>query len=180
MKTIFYSVLVLLFASNVQSQNKNVKVETKTTTLTTKDNDGEQKTTKSETTKEVQKIELGAQTPGSINVPTKDSPVEVTTTTKITNPDGSTRTVDVDRSAFYESNGNRYKLDLDASGYLMSFGTAKPAVLRKTSINSYIYNSRNRTSVAYFDVNGNLIVESYDPKLNKIVTEKFMLSVPTK
>ncbi len=179
MKNLFLSAVIVLFASNVQAQNTNRKVETTTTTVTKKDNEGEKVTTKSETSKEVQKVELGAPTPGTINVPTVDSPTQVLTTTIITNPDGSTRTVDVDRSAFYESKGNKYKLDLDASGYVLTLGNAKPALLRKTSINSYIYNTKNRNAIAYFDINGNLIVESYDPKTDRILTEKFMLASTT-
>ena len=97
----------------------------------------------------------------------------VTTTTKITNPDGSTRTVDIDRSSYYESSGNKYKLDLDASGYVMTYGNSKPALLRKTSTNSYIYRLKDKVAVGYFDTDGNLIIETYDEKLDKVSIQKF-------
>lgn len=154
---------------------QNTQTETKTTTSTVKDSKGEYTTVKKEVTKEVQKIELGQEKANTINIPTVDSPVVVTTTTKITNPDGSTRTVDTDRSAYYEANGRRYKLDLDASGYVMSYGNSKPALLRKTSTNSYIYRLKNKVAVGYFDTDNNLIIETYDYKTDKVSVEKFMV-----
>lgn len=171
MKTVFLSVITLLFSMNIEAQN--TQTETKTTTLTKKDSDGEHKTVKKEVTKEVQKIELGQEKANTINIPTLDSPVMVTTTTKITNPDGSTRTVDVDRSSYYESSGNKYKLALDASGYVMTYGNSKPALLRKTSTNSYIYRLKDKVAVGYFDTNGDLIIETYDDKLDKVTIQKF-------
>lgn len=154
---------------------QNTQTETKTTTSTVKDSQGEHTTVKKEVTKEVQKIELGQEKANTINIPTVDSPVVVTTTTKVTNPDGSTRTVDIDRSSYYESNGRRYKLDLDASGYVMRYGDSKPALLRKTSTNSYIYRLKNKIAVGYFDTNNNLIIETYDYKTDKVSVEKFMV-----
>ena len=173
MKTVFLSLFTLIFSINIQAQSTNTQTATKTTTLTKRDSDGEHKTVKKEVTKEVQKIELGQEKANTINIPTIDSPVMVTTTTKITNPDGSTRTVDVDRSSYYESSGNRYKLDLDASGYVMTFGNSKPALLRKTSTNSYIYRLKNKMAVGYFDTNGDLIIETYDDKSDKVIIQKF-------
>ena len=121
-------------------------------------------------------MELGEEKSNSINIPTIDSPVLITTSTKVTNPDGSTRTVDIDRSAYYESNGNKYKLALDASGYLMTLGNSKPALLRKTSTNSYIYRQKNKIAIGYFDTNNNLIIETYDEKLDKVGIERFVLA----
>lgn len=152
---------------------QNTQTETKTTTSTVKDSKGEYTTVKKEVTKEVQKIELGQEKSNTINIPTIDSPVVVTTTTKITNPDGSIRTVDIDRSSYYESNGRKYKLDLDASGYVMRYGDSKPALLRKTSTNSYIYRLKNKIAIGYFDTNNNLIIETYDYKTDKVSVEKF-------
>lgn len=174
-KLLVLSAIALLFASNIQAQNTNSQTETKTTTSTKKDSDGVHKTVKKVVTKEVQNIELGQEKPNTINIPTVDSPIDVTTTTKITNPDGTTRTVDIDRSSYYESNGNKYKLDLDASGYVMTFGNGKPALLRKTSTNSYIYRSEAKTAIGYFDVNGDLIVEIYNDKSDKVSFEKYKI-----
>ncbi|CAM3605307.1 hypothetical protein O8E88_002317 [Flavobacterium psychrophilum] len=173
MKTVFLSVITLLFSMNIEAQNTNTQTETKTTTSTKKDLDGEHKTVKKEVIKKIQKIELGQEKSNTINIPTIDSPVMVTTTTKITNPDGSTRTVDIDRSAYYESKGNVFKLELDASGYIMTFGKSKPALLRKTSTNSYIFRSESKTAIGYFDTNGDLNVEIYDDKSDKVTIEKY-------
>jgi hypothetical protein len=176
MKTVFLSLLTLLLSVTIQAQNTNTQTETKTTTSTVKDSKGDHKTVKKEVQKEVQKVELGEEKSNSINIPTIDSPVLITTSTKVTNPDGSTRTVDIDRSAYYESNGNKYKLALDASGYLMTLGNSKPALLRKTSTNSYIYRQKNKIAIGYFDTNNNLIIETYDEKLDKVGIERFVLA----
>jgi hypothetical protein len=173
MKTLILSAIVFLFSINSKAQNTNLKTETKTTTSTKKDETGIHQTVKSEVTKEVQNIELGQEKSNTINIPIKDSPVLVTTTTKITNPDGSTRTVDVDRSSYYQSNGNKYKLSQDPSGYVLSYGNAKPALLRQTSTNSYIFRSENKTAIGYFDTNGDLIVEIYDDKSDKVTVQKY-------
>ncbi len=172
-KTLFLSAIAFIFSLNIEAQNTNTQTETKTTISTKKDAKGLHKTVKSEVTKEVQNIELENAKKNTTNIPMKDSPVMVTKTTTITNPDGSTRTVDIDRSAFYESEGNKYKLALDASGYVMTFGDSKPVLLRKTSTNSYIYRSESKTAIGYFDTNGDLVVEVYDDKSDKVTLEKY-------
>lgn len=173
MKTIIFSALTLLCFINGQSQNKNVQETTKTTVTTVKTNDGEKKFVKNESVQEVQNIELKDEKANTLNIDSKSSPVTVTTSTSITNPDGTTRTVDVDRSSYYLSNGVKYKLNLDASGYTISNGNNKPALLRKTSTNSYIFRSKNKTAIGYFDTSGNLIVEVYDDKSDKVTVEKY-------
>ncbi len=164
---------IFLFSINNQAQNTNVQSETKTTNIIKKDSDGEHKTVINEEKNAVQKIELNEEKPNTLNIDMKDSPVTVTSTTKVTNPDGSTRTVDVDRSSYYVSNGNKYKLALDASGYTMSYGNTKPALLRKTTTNSYVYRSKNKTAIGYFDTTGNLVLETYDDKTDKVTVEIF-------
>ena len=172
-KSILFSAIGLLFSIGIEAQTANTQTETKTTTLTKKDSDGEHKTVKKVVTKKVQKVEVGEEKSNTKNIPTLDSPVMVTTTTKITNPDGTTRTVDIDRSSYYESNGNKYKLALDPSGYIMTYGDSKPALLRKTSTNSYIYRSDSKTAISYFDTNGDLVIEIYDDKSDKVTVEKY-------
>ncbi len=173
MKTIKIMMTAILFTVGVQAQNKQVQETTQTTTTTVKNADGEKKYVKEDNVKEVQNIELKKESPNTLNIEKKDSPVIVTTTTKITNPDGSTRTVDIDRSAYYESKGRAYKVALDAEGYTMTFKNSKPALLRKTSTNSYIYQVNDQIAIGYFDVDGNLIIEKYDTKLDKVTSEKF-------
>lgn len=171
MKLIALTTILFLFTIQIEAQNTQTETKTKTTTV--KDSDGTHKTIKTQVIKKDQKIELGEESPNTINIPTVNSPITVTTTTKITNPDGTTRTVDIDRSAYYESNGKIYKLELDASGYVISHGDMKPALLRKTSTNSYIFKSENKTAIGYFDTEGNLVVEVYNDKSDIVDIEKF-------
>ncbi len=173
MKTIKIGITVFLFTLAIQAQNKQVKETTLTTTTTVKTPEGDKKYVKEENVKEVQNVELQQEKPNTLNIATKDSPVLVTTTTKITNPDGSTRTVDIDRSAYYESRGKAYKIALDAQGYTMTSANSKPALLRKTSTNSYIYKLNNKIAIGYFDLEGNLIIENYDTDSDKVTIEKF-------
>jgi hypothetical protein len=171
MKLVTVTAIAFLFSIQLEAQNTQTEVKTKTTTV--KDSEGVHKTVKTEVIKKDQQIVLGEEKSNTINIPVVDSPITVTKTTKITNPDGTTRTVDVDRSAYYESNGRIYKLDLDASGYLISHGDMKPALLRKTSTNSYIFKSENKTAIGYFDTEGNLVVEVYNDKLDIVDIEKY-------
>ena len=133
MKIIKLSLALFLVSIATQAQNKNVLKTTETTTTTIKDSDGEKKLIKKEETQEVQKIELKEAQANTINVEIKDSPVEVLKTTQITNADGSTRTVDVDRSGYYQGSNNvKYKVSLDSRGYtLVSDVSKKPALLRE-------------------------------------------------
>jgi hypothetical protein len=163
----------IAFLSSIQLEAQNTQTEVKTKTTTVKDSEGVHKTVKTEIIKKEQKIVLGEEKSNTINIPVVDSPVTVTKTTKITNPDGTTRTVDVDRSSYYESNGKIYKLDLDPAGYVITHGEMKPALLRKTSTNSYIFRSENRTAIGYFDTEGNLVIEFYDDKLDIVNIEKY-------
>lgn len=174
MKSIFIGMTTLLLTMTIQAQNKNVKDETITTVTTVTTSDGEKKYVKKENTVEVQNIELKEEKPNTLNIETKDTPVEVTTTTKIINPDGTTRTVDIDRSAYYELNGKKFKVALDANGYrMMSDNSKSSSFLRKTSTNSYIFTSGNKTAIGYFDVNGNLVLESYNPKTDQVTFETY-------
>ncbi len=174
MKTIALGITALLFSVNCLAQNKNVTETTKTTITTVKDSDGEKQIVKKQDTQEVQNIELQNADSKALNKDMKETPVAVTSTTQITNPDGSTRTVDVDRSSYYEANGQKYEVKLDASGYTVTApGYKKPALLRKTSTNSYIYRTKDKTAIGYFDTNGNLVLETYDDKSDKVSVETF-------
>ena len=176
MKTTFLTIAALMLTFGISAQNTNVTDVTKTTVTTVKDSDGEKRLVKKEDVKEVQNIELKDANSNSLNKEMKETPVQVTSVTKITNPDGSTRTVDVDRSSYYMSDGRKYKVALDAQGYtITSDMTKKPALLRKTSTNSYIYRTGNSTSVAYFDTEGNLVIETYNDKTDAVTARKFVV-----
>ena len=84
MKLVILSTIAFLFSIQIEAQNTQTEVKTKTTTV--KDSDGVHKTVKTEVIKKDQKIVLGDEKQGTKNIPTVDSPVEVTKITKITNP----------------------------------------------------------------------------------------------
>ena len=175
MKTIILGMAAFLFTVNIQAQNKNVKSEVKTTVTTVKSSDGQTKSVKTQEVKEIQKIELKDAESNALNKERKETPVEVTAITSIT-ANGVTNIVDVDRSAYYDLNGEKYEVKLAESGYTIYQPNAeKAAVLRKTSNNNYIYSSKNKTSYGYFDANGNLVLESYDDKTDKITVETFVI-----
>ena len=174
MKAIVMAFALLFTSSTLIAQNKNVKDETKTTVTTVKTSDGEKKFIKKENTREVQNIELKEQSPKNINMDVKDSEISVQKTTTITNPDGSTRTVDIDRSSYYILDGQKYEVSLDSKGYrILSDDKKNEAFLRKTTTNSFIYRSKEKTAVGYFDTEGNLILETYDPKSDTVTFETY-------
>ena len=176
MKTTVIIIAALFLSISGQSQNKNVLNTTKTTTTTIQDGGKAKKFVKKENVVETQQIELKDAKPNTLNVEMKNSPVMVTTTTQITNPDGSTRTTSVDRSGYYSADNTKYKIDLDAQGYtLISDNLTKPYLLRKTSTNSYIYVNEGKVAVSYFDTEGNLIIETYNDKTDAVEYKKFEL-----
>lgn len=177
MKTILLGLFILLTSNSIIGQNKNVKDETKTTTTTVTDSKGDKTYVKKENTREVQNIELQNQEPKNINMDLKDSEVIVKTTTTITNPDGSTRTVDTDRSSYYLLDGKKFQVSLDSNGYrILSKDNKETGLLRKTSTNSFIYRNKQKTAVGYFDTEGNLILETYNPKTDTISYEKYTVT----
>jgi hypothetical protein len=175
MKTIFLGMAAFLFSINIQAQNKNVKSEVKTTVTTVKDSEGEKKLIKTQEVKEVQNIELKDADSNVLNKEMKETPVQVTATTEVT-ANGVTRVIDVDRSAYYNLNGSKYQVAVDKTGYTMFTPTGKKtAVLRKTSNNNYIYKTKNETSFGYFDANGNLVLESYNDKTDKVTVTTYII-----
>lgn len=175
MKTIILGITAILFSLNIQAQNKNVKSEVKTTITTVTGAKGEKKLIKTEEVKEVQNIELKNADSNILNKEIKETPVEVTTTTMLT-ADGVTRVVDIDRSAYYDLNGKKYQVALDQNGYTLLFPDGKEkAILRKTQNNNYIYKAKDITSFGYFDSNGNLVLETYDAKTDKVTATTYVI-----
>jgi len=157
------------------AQNVNQKTEVKTTTTSVKNNKGTKKVVKTVETKEVQKIKLEEEKPNTLNIPMKTSQVDVTTKTKVS-INGVTKYTDVDHSAYYMMNGNKYQISGDKIGYTMTIPDGlSNGVLRRTSNNNYIFKNNNRTSYGYFDGDGNLILETYDEKTDEIIIEKYDL-----
>ena len=173
MKTIVIAVFTFLFTVTIQSQNQNKKVETITTTTTVKDNKGERKVVKKEELKEVQDIQLKEVPEGTLNTDIQPTPTQVTATTKV-NINGEERIVDVDRSAYYSYNGEKYQVLADKSGYTVSTPNSI-SLLRKTANNTYIYKNKDKFAIGHFDANGNLVLETYDEKTDTISVEVFDL-----
>lgn len=177
MRTTFLTVAVVLFSLNSFAQEqKNIQKEERTVVRTIKDSDGEQKIVKREVIKEVQpvQVDMSAGDNHPINIPmATDTPVQVTKTTSVS-VDGTTKSVDVNKSAYYVSNGVTYKIDATQQGFTIAEPKKKnTAILRKTSNNNYIYVNKNRVSLAYFDADGNLILETYNQKTDSVVREKY-------
>jgi hypothetical protein len=168
MKTIILGMAAFLFALNIQAQNKNVKSEVKTTVTTIKDSDGKQEIIKTQDVKEVQNIELKDADSNVLNKEVKETPVAVTATTAVST-NGMTKVIDIDRSSYYMLNGKKYQVSNDNGGYKMVYPDGKnTAILRRTSNNNYIYKTKTNTSFGYFNADGNLVLETYDEKTDKI------------
>jgi hypothetical protein len=171
MKNIITFGLALLLSAGLQAQNTNVTDVTKKTVTTVKDSDGTKQVVKEMHIQARQKIELENADSKALNKNLKDSPVELTSTTTVTNPDGTTRTVAIDRSAIYQFNGFNYLLSLDPSGYVVTDAdNVAIGLLRATTTNSYIFRGKESISIGYFDVDGNLVLETYDDDSDKVTT----------
>jgi hypothetical protein len=174
MKAVIAGIAIGLIAFTAQAQNKNVTDVSKTTVTTVKDSQGAHQVVKKENTQEVQNIEFQNADSNALNKDMKTTPVQVMSTVQVTGPDGKTRTVDVDRSAYYNVNGQKYKVSVDNVGYTLTDPTGKRAgLLRQMGNNSYIYRSGNVTSFANFDDSGNLVISTYDDKNDKITTTTY-------
>jgi len=169
-------VAVLLFSLNIQAQKKNVKSEIKTNITTVKDSDGAKKVIETKEIEEIQTIELKDADSKVLNKDIKESPVEVTSTTKITE-NGITKVISIDRSAYYELDGKKYQITSDNGGYTMfSPNGTKSAVLRKTSNNNYIYKAKDKTSYGYFTADGNLVLENYDDATDTVTITTYSIT----
>jgi hypothetical protein len=175
MKNIILFVSALLLSANVQAQNTNVTKVTKQTTTTIKDSDGSKKVVKEQSITARQNIKLQNADSTSLNKNRKNSPIELVSTTTVTNPDGTARTVAIDRSAVYQFAGTYYLLSLDPSGYVVTDKkNQRMGLLRATTTNSYIFRGKDTVSVGYFDVNGNLVLDTYDDDSDQVSTRTFM------
>jgi hypothetical protein len=162
MKIILLGIAAFLFTINTEAQKKNVKSEVTTNITTVKNSDGKKEVIRTKEIEEVQRIELKDADSKVLNKEIKESPVEVTATTRITE-NGVTKVIVVDRSAYYNLDGVKYQVASDKSGYAMFAPDGeRAAILRRTSNNNYIYKAKDKTSYGYFTADGNLVLENYD------------------
>ncbi|RZK45799.1 MAG: hypothetical protein EOO94_03755 [Pedobacter sp.] len=173
MKTTLLTITAALFAIGINAQTKNVQSESTTTVRTVKDSDGERKLVKTTEQQQSQNLQFKDAESKELNKDLVASPTQVTTTTTVTAPDGTTRSVDVDRSAVYTLDGQQYKVVLDNVGYTVLNNNKKYGVLRNTGTNSYIMSSGGKTSYGSFDANGNLTITTYDDKTDKTTTATY-------
>lgn len=175
MKNIMTLAFAVLLSAGMQAQNTNVTDVTKKTITTVKDSDGTKQVVKEQNIRAKQNIELENADSKALNKNLKDSPVEMVSTTTVTNPDGTTRTVAMDRSAAYQYNGVNYMLALDPSGYVVTdVNNVQIGLLRATTNNSFIFKGKNSISIGYFDVDGNLVLDTYDDASDKVTTRTFI------
>ena len=176
MKLFTTAIATLALTCAMNAQNTNVTQTSKSTVTTVKDSDGEKKLVRTQNTNEVQNIQLQDAGSNKLNKEVAASPVQVTSTTVITAPDGTTRTVDVDRSAYYAFGDRKYKVAVDNTGYTVLDNDQKAGVLRQLNNNTYIYKTKDGTSVGYFDQDGNLVLSTYDDKTDNVRTEIYKRS----
>lgn len=172
MKLILSFMLAVFVSAGALAQNTNVTKTSKTTVTTIKDSDGEKKLVRTQNVDQQQKIEFQDAESNALNKDVKATPVQVVSSTQVMLPDGTTRVVDVDRTAYYTMGEHEYKVYLDNKGYAMvGKENQNKAVLRHLSDNSYIYKAGDKISVGHFDQDGNLVLQSYDDKTDEIKVE---------
>lgn len=167
-------IMMLSFGLVLNAQNTNVQKETKTTTVTVNNGKEKKKMVKTENMDATQDVELEDADSNELNKNVKQSPVRVqSSTTVATDPDFNR---EIGQISNYTMNGQNYIFVTDKSGYRISSPTDKElGKLRKTSDNRYIFKTKEKTSIGYFDTYGNLIVESYDDVTDSVSKETYAL-----
>lgn len=167
------TVLVLAVGFTLNAQNTNVTKETKTTTVTVNDGTAKpKKLVKTEKKEAVQNVELKNAESKALNKDIKPTPVKVTETTTVSG--NYIPPTEVGKTISYVYDDRSYTLVADETGYhMMSPANKDLGVMRKTSNNNYIYRTKDKISVSYFDADGNLVVETYDDNSDSITIEKY-------
>ena len=115
MKNIAMIIMLSLGLTASAQVNKNVTKETKTTTFTVDDGDAKKKVVKTERTDATQNIELKDANSKKLNKDVKPTPVQVNSTTTISG-DGIPAQ-QVERTSYYQMNGQKYRFVTDKTGY---------------------------------------------------------------
>ena len=172
MKNIALVIMLALGVSLNAQVNKNVTEETKTTRTTVNNGEGTRTVVKTEKTEAQQNIELKDANSKKLNKDVKETPVQVSSTTTISGDGIATQ--EIDRTSYYQMNGQNYRFVTDKTGYRISSpDNTDYGILRKTSNNNYIYRTKDRTAVGYFDASGNFVVETYDDKTDGVTVETY-------
>lgn len=174
MRKIFATAILLAFGitANAQVDQKQVTKESTTRTVTVDNGETKRKVSKTERTEAVQDIELQNAESNQLNKDIKQTPVRVQKSTSISGTGIPEQ--EIDRSSYYSFNGRNYQFQSDNSGYRITSPDNKEyGVLRKLSNGNYIYRTKDKVSVGYFDDKGNLVVETYDDKNDRITVETY-------
>lgn len=167
-------IAALAFSYSMSAQNTNVQKETKTTTVTVNNGKEKKKLVKTEELEATQDVELEDAESNKLNKNVKQTPVRVqSSTTVAVDPDFNR---EIGQISNYTMNGQDYVFVTDKMGYRISSSANKEyGVLRKTSDNRYIFKTKDKTSIGYFDANGNLVVESYDNDRDGVIKETYTI-----
>ena len=174
MKKIFVTAILLAFGLTANAQVKQQQVTKESTTKRVTVDDGTTPKTiqRTESTETRQNIELQDAESNKLNKDVKPTPVQVQKSTTISGTGIPTQ--EIDRSSYYSFNGRNYQFSSDNSGYrIASPDNTNYGVLRKLSNGNYIYRTKDKVSVGYFDENGNFVVETYDDKSDRITVETY-------
>lgn len=165
-------IAALTFSFALSAQNTNVQKETKTTTVTVDNGKEKKKLVKTESLNATQDVELENAETKELNKNVKDTPVNVTRSTTIAADRDFNR--ELGQISNYSLNGKNYVFVTDKTGYRISSPEQKDfGKLRRTSDNRYIVKTSQKTSVGYFDANGNFVVESYDDATDSVTIETY-------
>lgn len=159
------AMLALGFSLNAQV-NKNVTKETKTTTVTVDDGTEKKRIVKTEGTDTEQEIEFKQTGKDKLNKDIANTPTKVTKTEVLQGDDMETK---VGRATYYSMNGKNYMFVSNKNGYkISSTDNLDYGTMKRTDDNKYSCEMNGKSSVGYFDDNGNLVVETKEGN-NKMV-----------
>lgn len=175
MKKTLLTVALLIFTFTVSAQIKDVTKETKTTTVTVNNGQKVDKIVKTTKTDAEQEIKFKDADSKKLNKDIIPTPVEVNSQTTITA--NGTTVAEIDRSSYYMMDGKNYHFVTDrAGGYRVASPTdVDYGTMRKASNNNFIFKHEGKTSIAHFDANGDLVVETYDDNGTGLIVQTYSL-----
>ena len=168
------TLMLLLFGFTLTAQNTNTSKETKTTTTTVDHGTEQKKVVKTEQVETKQDIELKDANSKKLNKDVQPTPTQVTKTTTISGDGIPTQT---GQTTYYELNGRRFTFVTDKTGYRISSPDNRDyAVVKRTTSDgkTYTYTTKSGDSKAYFDDNGNFVVETHDAKKKTTTKEVYV------
>ena len=178
-------IITLFFTSFVIAQQKPKNVSEETETKTVKVNDGKKVVEKKikVTTREEQELKLAEKDKNKVNQKLVESPVKVTKTVQYDNDNDPYYDVEYQQRTF-KYNGNEYAFTKDDTGFVIidssNKGTPFANIYRSSTDNHYIFESKNRSGIGYFDAQGNFILEYYDGKSKVLKKRVYVLELEDK